>query len=193
MSKRTTSLILGLLANVEAQNSDFNLLYETNNQDLLGYTLRQKNLAVDSQSMLEKVNENILKRQKEIMQEGQDQQADSKKPHKKKHKSRRDDIPESNEDLVPYIDALANNMDENALGETWGPGDHKKYKKHRKRRDRKNKYRNLEQYELDKEDEEERRKAYDSELTRKEDAKKAREDLKRKQIEQEEKDRLEKE
>ena len=143
--------------------------------------------------MLEKVNENILKRQKEIMQEGQDQQLERKDRRKKKHKSRRDDIPESNEDLVTYIDASANNMDENALGETWGPGDHKKYKKHKKRRDRKNKYRNLEQYELDKEDEEERRKAYDSELTRKEDAKKAREDLKRKQIEQEEKDRLEKE
>ena len=51
----------------------------------------------------------------------------------------------------------------------------------------------MEQFELDKEDEEQRRKAYEAELTRKEDARKAREDLKRKEVEQEEKDRLEQE
>ena len=89
--------------------------------------------------MLEKVNESILKRQKEIIREGQDQQLESKDRQKKKKKSRRDNIPESNEDRVTYIDASANNMDENALGETWGPGDHKKYKRHKKRSERKNK------------------------------------------------------
>ena len=74
------------------------------------------------------------------MQDGKDQQLEGKDPpKKKKHKSRREDKPTSNEDRVTYIDASGNNMDENALGETWGPGDHKKYKKHKKRRDRKNK------------------------------------------------------
>ena len=69
------------------------------------------------------------------------------------------------------------------MEETWGTGDHSKYKKYKKKRDKRAKYRNLEQYELDKEDEEQRRKAYEAELTRKEDAKRAREDLKRKEIE----------
>ena len=74
-------------------------------------------------------------------------------------------------------------MDGNALDETWGAGDHKKFKKHKKKQDKKAKYYDIQQYELDKEDEDNRRKAYEAELTRKEDAKKAREDLYRKEIE----------
>ena len=38
MSKKTTSLLLGLLATTEAQSNDLNLPYETNNQENLnGY------------------------------------------------------------------------------------------------------------------------------------------------------------
>ena len=61
---------------------------------------------------------------------------------------------------MTFIDASENNLgDGNALEETWGTGDHNKYKKYKKKRDKRAKYRNLEQYELDKEDEEQRRKA----------------------------------
>ena len=84
---------------------------------------------------------------------------------------------------VRFIDAQEYQKEQNALEETWGAGDHDTYTKTKKKKDKKSKYRDLEQWELDREDEESRRKAYEAELTREEDAKREREDLKKKETE----------
>ena len=88
-----------------------------------------------------------------------------------------------NSSPVTFIDAQDYQNDLNALEETWGAGDHETFTKNKKNKDKKSKYHDLEQWEMDREDEEARRKAYEQELTRQEDAKKERADLKRKEAE----------
>ena len=78
------------------------------------------------------------------------------------------DVEGHNEDGSPvtFIDAKEYQNDKNALEETWGAGEHEKFTKSKKKKDKKSKYRDFDQFEMDREDEEARRKAYEAELTR---------------------------
>ena len=89
----------------------------------------------------------------------------------------------NNESPVRFIDAEQYQAEKNALEETWGFGDHDTYTKTKKKKSKKSKYHDLEQWELDREDEDARRKAYEAELTRQEDSRREREELKRKDAE----------
>ena len=63
MSKKRTSLILGLLAGAEAQGNDFNLIHEARDQENLEYSAHQMNLSsLGTQNMVDNLNENIRKR-----------------------------------------------------------------------------------------------------------------------------------
>ena len=70
MSKKRTSLILGLLASVEAQGNEFNFVQETTNQETVEHPTPQMNLSsLGAQNMVDNLNENIRRRQEELMQQ----------------------------------------------------------------------------------------------------------------------------
>ena len=93
---------------------------------------------------------------------------------------------------VRFVDREEYQNEVNAFEETWRAEPKPKNKKKR-RKDKKPNKRNIDAFELDKLDEEDRRKAYESELQQTDEIRRARDDIKHKEQEKKYTDQLEKE